>query len=406
MKIRTVITLIASVSVIWLSACDKNTQSGTVGANQAQAVQLATTDQSIAYLRAFGGDKIEIAKGMIHAADGGFVMAGWTTSKGAGGSDGYLVKINEDGNVVWDAAYGQADNDALYSVVQASDGGFVAAGKIENGAYKDKNMYVVKAAGDGHVIWEKTFGGVKDEEANYIVRTSDNGYVVAGLTASRGAGNADAWIVKLSSTGDILWDKAYGTPGNDYANAVLQTADGGYVFVGCTSENADIFVARLDAKGEMVWNKMIGTANYESGNCIIETADGSLVIGGVTQEKPEVMKVDAYIVKLSAKGDRIWSNAVRKDNSSSIVDIKPTADGGFVTCGTIVPGTKEEGNGNAYLLKFTDKGELQWSKSIGGPDIEYGNIVIPQNNMYVFTGYIGYIDPNKAGNFDIFYGKF
>jgi DNA replication initiation complex subunit (GINS family) len=406
MKIRMRLIVIISILIFGITGCDKNPQTSVPKKGQRVAQDLATTDKTIAFLKTFGGDMIDIAKDMIPTSDGGYIMAGYTTSIGAGGSDAYLVKINGKGDVTWDLAYGMKDNDTFWSVAETSDGGYIAAGKIENGADKDKNMYVVKVAGDGHAIWERSFGSIGEDEANNIIRTKDGGYIVVGLTNSKGAGSGDAWVVKLSKTGDLLWDQTFGTKENDFANAVIQTKDGGYAVTGFSGEKSDIFVVKLDAKGGMIWNKFIGTANYETGSSIIQADDGSLVVSGMTQEKPNV-KVDAFIVKLSTSGELVWSKAIRTDNFSSAMNIKQTPDGGYITCGTIVTGEETSGGGDIYFLKLTPNGELQWSKIIGGPDVEYGNVVVlGPGKMYVFAGYIGYRDPNKAGNFDILYGQF
>jgi hypothetical protein len=420
MKTTLIPSVLISLALVFALSCSKTTQSSQSDKSQ-DASQSKKSDTPL--IKTYGGSGIEIAKDMVRSEDGGFVLAGSTTSKGNGESDGYLVRIDSRGNMIWDAAFGGKNNEAFYGIAKASDHGYVACGKIETGTDKSRDLYIVKVDDAGKLVWEKNYGDAKEEEGNCIIPTSDKGYIIAGLTNSKGKGSGDAWIVKISQNGSIEWDRTFGSKSPDFANSITRTKDGGYAVAGFGGEKNDIFVAKLDSKGNAIWEKFIGTANYETANSIIETEDGSLVLSGMQQQKPNVMLVDALIVKLSPKGDVIWQKAVKSIESSntrksndavtanelaygSAMSIKQTQDKGFITCGTFSEQTKENGAGDLYFIKLKPNGDVEWKKTIGGPDVEYGNVIITEpGGTYAFAGYIGYRDKAKQGNFDMLFGR-
>jgi hypothetical protein len=153
-----------------------------------------------------GGE--DIANSIIQSSDGGYVVAGYTASFGAGGSDFYVVKLDSSGNAEWTKTIGGGSWDEARSIIQSSDGGYVVAGYTQSfGAGGD--MYVVKLDSSGNVVWTRTIGGSSNEVANSIIQSRDGGYVVAGYTRSFGAGSFDIYVVKLDSSGNIAVDKDY-----------------------------------------------------------------------------------------------------------------------------------------------------------------------------------------------------
>jgi hypothetical protein len=145
----------------------------------------------------------------------------------------------------------------------------------------------VKIDGSGNVQWTKTIGGSSDDFAYSIIQSSDGGYVVAGETNSFGAGSSDFWVVKLDSSGNVVWTKTIGWSSGDYANSIIQSSDGGYVVAGYTwsfgAGGPDFYVVKLDSSGNVIWTKTIGGSDHDEAYSIIQSSDGGYVVAGYTE---------------------------------------------------------------------------------------------------------------------------
>jgi hypothetical protein len=216
------------------------------------------------FAKTIGGSSDDEAWSIIQSSDGGYVVAGRTWSFGAGGRDIYLVKLDSSGNVQWTKTIGGSSYDEAWSIIQSSDGGYVVAGETRSFGAGNGDIYVVKLDSSGNVIWTKTIGGSDWDEAYSIIQSSDGGYVVAGETRSFGAGNGDIYVVKLDSSGNVIWTKTIGGSDWDEALSIIQSSDGGYVVAGRTRSfgagGLDMYVVKMDANGNVCFSENI--TNY------------------------------------------------------------------------------------------------------------------------------------------------
>jgi hypothetical protein len=190
------------------------------------------------------------------------------------------------------------------SLIQTSVGGYAIAGfTISFGAGRG-DAYVVKLDANGNLLWTKTIGGESDDWGNSLIQTSDGGYVIAGYTKSFGAGDWDVYVVKLDANGNLQWTKTIGGENEDLGSSLIQTSDGGYAIAGTTiyfgAGGWDVYVVKLDAKGNLQWTKTIGGKNEDGGSSIIQTSDGGYVIAGHTES---FGAGDVYLVKLDKNGN-------------------------------------------------------------------------------------------------------
>ena len=125
-------------------------------------------------------------------------------------------------------------NDASYAVQQTADGGYILAGYTQSYGAGRKDAWLVKTDSNGNELWNMSFGGASYDEALAVQPTPDDGYLFTGRTWSYGAGNADAWLLKTDSGGEELWNMTFGGTGYDDSRAIQQTADGGYILAGST----------------------------------------------------------------------------------------------------------------------------------------------------------------------------
>ncbi|MEA3505680.1 MAG: T9SS type A sorting domain-containing protein [Bacteroidota bacterium] len=185
------------------------------------------------WTKTYGGDSYDVAHCVNQTSDGGYILTGYTYSYGAGSSDMWLIKTDENGNMEWNNTFGDTEPEHGYSVVQ-SENEYIVAGYTKSYGEGDYDVWLVKTDSEGNEIWSKTYGGVEDDRSFSIQNTADNNFVVAGFTSSFGAGNYDMWLLKIDNAGDTLWTKTIGDDKLNRARSVVQTSDGGYILAGDT----------------------------------------------------------------------------------------------------------------------------------------------------------------------------
>ena len=304
------------------------------------------------WARIFGGDNDDETRYIHQTTDGGYIVAGVTESFGAGGSDIWVLKLSPSGEIEWQKTYGGTE---VYCVQQTSDGGYIVAGETSS------DIWVLKLFSNGDIEWQKTYGGSDSDYPRSIQQTSDGGYIVAGTTESFGAGGRDAWILKLSSSGEIEWQKTYGGNGSDNAASIQQTSDGGYIAAGYSSsftETYDFWVLKLSPNGEIEWQKTYGGNIARS---IQQTSDGGYILAG-WDSSFGAGGYDMWILKLSSNGDVEWQNAYGRDNDDEPYSIQQTTDGGYIVAGYTM---KTYPSRTIWVLKLSSSGEIEWQK-IGG----------------------------------------
>ena len=147
--------------------------------------------------KTLGGSGDDSAYSLQQTSDKGYILAGYTNSFGAGDSDFWLIKTDSNGNKEWDKTFGGSHFDRAYSVQQTSDGGYILAGYTYSFGAGKSDSWLIKTDPNGDKEWDKTFGGSEYDRAWSVQQTSDNGYILAGGTSSFGAGNEDFWLIKL-----------------------------------------------------------------------------------------------------------------------------------------------------------------------------------------------------------------
>jgi hypothetical protein len=203
----------------------------------------------------FGGTGWDEIYSIIQTKDGSFITTGCVWSKGAGRGDVRVAKLDKRGNLVWDKTFGGSENDETRSIVQTEDGGYVVAGFTVSEDTGDRDIWIIKLDKEGNKVWDRTFGGTSEDWANSIIQGKNGNYIVSGWTKSICTGKTDVWIVKLDKRGNLVWDKTFGGSENDEAHSIIQNDDGGYAVVGWTKSkgtgNADVWVIKLDENGNL-----------------------------------------------------------------------------------------------------------------------------------------------------------
>ena len=257
------------------------------------------------WYQTFGGEAYDIAYAVQQTTDGGYIIAGSTNSFGAGDYDFYLVKTDGEGNEEWSRTFGGVETDQASSVQQTADGGYIIAGRTESFGAGDWDAYLVKTDEEGNEEWYQTFGGEEYDAVYSVQQTADGGYIIAGYTESFGAGGWDAYLVKTDGEGNEEWYQTFGGEEYDAVYSVQQTADGGYIIAGDTTSfgagSSDAYLVKTDEEGNEEWYRTFGGVALDAAFSVQQTADGGYIIAGRT-ESFGAGSNDAYLVKTDGEG--------------------------------------------------------------------------------------------------------
>jgi uncharacterized delta-60 repeat protein len=338
----------------------------------------------VTWQKTYGGTGDDEAYSVQQTSDGGYIVAGWTTSFGAGASDAWILKLNSTGDVTWQKTYGGTGNDYAYSIQQTSDGGYIVAGATNSFGAGEWDFWVLKLNSTGGVTWQKTYGGTNSDLAESVQQTSDGGYIVAGMTRSFGGGSYDIWVLKLNSTGGVSWQKTYGGTGDDEAYSVQQTSDGGYIVAGSTNSfgagGYDFWVLKLNSTGGVTWQKTYGGTSNEFARSVRQTSDeGYIVVGGTSSFGAG--GVDIWVLKLNSTGGVSWQKTYGGTGDDMAYSVQQTSDGGY-----ILPGTTNSfgaGGYDIWVLKLNSTGSIVFDGGIGASTTTTN--VVPSNTSATVT---------------------
>ena len=252
---------------------------------------------AVTFAKTYGGTNDDWASSVQRTYDGGYILAGYTRSFGAGWSDIFLIKTDAFGNVIWAKTFGGTSIDGAFSVQQTSDGGYIVAGSTYSFSVGLNDIFLIKTDAFGNVIWAKTYGGTNYDEAYSVQQTYDGGYIVAGMTNSFGAGGYDAFLIKTDANGNIQWAKTFGGTNLDSASSVQQTLDGGYIVTGYTRSfgvgDYDVFLMKTYANGNIgscsTVQDVIPTVNTASPTVNIPSPSVSSLIPAIDFPYPAVI---------------------------------------------------------------------------------------------------------------------
>jgi hypothetical protein len=234
--------------------------------------------------RTYGGTEEDRASSLVATSDGGCAMAGFTRSFGAGENDFWLVKIDASGNVEWNQTYGGTDYDSASSLVVTSDGGYAIAGRTSSFGSGIQDCWLIKTDNYGNMEWDQTYGGLEDDSASSLVATSDGGYAIAGATNVFGDGNF--WLIKTDRHGNVEWNQTYTEPNSVWTWSLISTSDGGYAILGNTvssgAGSSDFWLVKTDAMGNTEWNRTYGGTEADYPYSLVEASDGGYALVGYT----------------------------------------------------------------------------------------------------------------------------
>jgi hypothetical protein len=308
--------------------------------------------------KTYGGSDDDRGFDLIQTSDGGFAVLGKSksndldVSENSGFDDFWISKLDSNGSISWEYSYGFAGSDTPNSIIQTQDNGYLLTGVLDVSASNGQgdryaavrqrhaggDYWAIKLNSSGLREWSNYYGGSFTDTAYDAIQTQDNGYIIIGssdstdVDVSNPNGGYDFWVIKISNTGTLVWEKTFGGSEIDEARAITSSNDGNYLIVGDTRSNdlnisqnagaADLWVIKITPEGSLLWEKTIGGTNFDVGRSISTTQDNGFLISGSSR----------------------------------------SSDGNLIT---------NKGLNDAWVLKIDSSGDIEWHKSIGGSETDF-----------------------------------
>lgn len=373
-----------------------------------------------------------------------------TYSKGL--SDMWIFETNLQGEIIWQKNFGGSWEDMIHKTLELPDATYLLAGtsysnisgdKTEN-SRGDRDLWIVKLDANNEIEWQKTYGGTGPEDLNDIIVTSDGGFLVSSHSTSPVSGDktmasygkSDLWVLKLDGSGAIEWQNSYGGDEYDSYSRIMETADGNFFIAASSSSGVsgnktspsrglgDYWIFEISPSGQIVWQKTIGGDNGDYLSDFENTPDGGYLLVGSSFSKISGEKTiasrgsdDVWLVKIDKVGNLEWQKVYGGNSTDIPEDISRSPDSGY-WIGAIsfsdVGSEKSEphvGNGDHWMFKISDTGEMCWDKTIGGADRDQPNTGFTDlDDNYIMGGWSnsnasGDKSEDAIGDYDIWITK-
>ncbi len=404
---------------------------------------LSTTAQPfIEFQKSYGGSESEGATGGIRNQIGGYTLVGSTVStdgqvtgyhpgacpNGFACEDIWVVNTDSLGNIIWEHCYGGSGEDYPTSIAPTMDGGSIICSSTEsidgdvtgNIGVGSQASWIIKLNALGALQWEKCIGFSHYDYPFDIIATFDGGYVFCGDANHSGATNA--WVVKLDSAGNVLWSREYGGSGDEWAWSIIQTYDSGYAFIGRTWSYdlqlsgsghhgwSDYMLARLDPNGNLLWAKCFGGSSYEEGYDLKQTPDSGFILVGHTGSRDGQVSfnhdssyADIWVVKTDKVGNLEWEKSIGGSELDYGVSVLVLADSSYLVSGHVTSwdgdAITNHGGFDFLLTKLDYSGQLIWSQCYGGAGSDAnGGIIEAGQNRWMMYGSSSHNSGDVSGN--------
>lgn len=385
------------------------------GSDNNAANNITNQNTEIQKIFTLGGTKNESGQSVVKTPDGGYAVLGYTQSmdldvlnKSNNSYDYWLIKFDAFGNQEWQKVYGGSDDDRGQEIINTSDGGYAIIGSSKsqdgdvslNSGFND--FWVLKISNSGNLIWEKSFGYSGSDNGFSIIQTQDNGYLITGVidvTSSDGQGNnrlninrhagGDYWVIKINSVGNLQWSRYFGGSFTDTSYALSETQTGNFIIVGSSdSDDIDInnnkgsydfWVLKISSSGELIWEKSFGGSEIDEARDITITENGDfLIVGDSRSVDTDILynngAADIWIIKINVDGQLIWEKTYGGTSFDGVQSIQKTLNNYYIVAGNSrssdVNLENNNGQNDAWFFKIDSQGVLKWQNSVGGSDID------------------------------------
>ena len=346
--------------------------------------------------KTYGDAGNEGAFAAVAPANGGLTLGGGTTSKGAGKSDFWLLRVDESGKTAWDQTYGGTDGEEIHALLATADSGYLLLGPTASFGAGNADFWLVRTNASGDKLWDQTYGGSDEDEPFALLELNDGGLALFGSTASQGAGSKDGWMVLTDLAGKKKADYTFGnTKWEVFWNAVL--VSDGIVASGYAADldpgpvGADFWLVKTNASGQKLWDKTYDGGGDDAPGGLIALADGFLLAG----YKSPAGNYDAWIVRTDSSGNELWSRSYGGPLHDIAWNAAALTDGFVLTGGNVSKGAGGEGG---WIMRTDVLGNVLWDRVANAPNAEFRTAAIVGSR--IVAG--GWTASSKSGLTDAF----
>lgn len=407
-------------------------------------------EPQIIFDKTLGSINDDILLSSVQTSDGGFLLAGGTaiyqTPSGDdlhGLSNGILIKIDKDGNQLWEKIFGGEGNDDLHEIIEAVDGGYILAGSSKSEAgtgnktsplHSTGDYWIIKIDDQGNKIWERSYGEGSVNVLQKIILTQDGNYMLAGSSRDNDQINTDKfnddfWLVKIDRLGNKIWGRTYGGNAIDFLESITATSDGGYIMGGRSQSDVsgdktegnfgpyrhdDYWIVKINMEGTVEWDKTFGGETGDVPTAIVEVEHGYL-IGGHSYSTSSGNKTtelintsgtnnttDLWFVKVDAVGNHEWQKRIGGDGVDVLNSMKRTPDGNFVLFASswsnigFEKSSGNQGGADMWILKINEQADVLWDVTLGGTSEDQAFTGLPLSDSLFFL--VGYSNSDISGD--------
>jgi len=362
-----------------------------------KATYLSAQEPNVIWLNLYGGEGyestywVEEVSSIDNRGETGFIMVGCTHPFDAGYyNDIYLIKTDYRGIVEWERVYGGEYHDIGYCVKQTVDGGFIVCGGVWDIDTYESDGFLMKTGAYGDTIWTAEFGGLRSEALFEVCPLSDGGYIAAGFVEEPDGYHTNIYLVRTDANGHLLWSREYGQTGYiDHAESIQPASDGGFVLCGwmnCVGTGYDVQFIKVDSQGHIEWTRYFGGDRYDQGFSVARTIDGGYVLAGHKTVDDLNNNYDFYLVKTSSDGFVEWERTYGGTGGDRAYSVRQTVDGGYIISGASE--SFNQGGNDIYVVKTDNDGNLEWHDIFGDYSDEIGECIRPiSDGNFVVTGH-------------------
>ena len=369
-------------------------------------IEYQIPERDTAWTKTYGGSSAEGARAISPTSDGGYIIVGYTFSFGAGYADIYVVKLDGGGNMEWSQTYGGPGWEYGNAIAETPDGGYIIAGYTTSLGAGGRDIYLVKTDKAGNQIWAQAYGGEGLDMAEFVAVTPEGEIIVAGYTEFFGVGENDIYLLKVDSQGDQIWANTFGGEAAEMGMTVIVNNAGDYVVAGATgsfdAHNRDFYLLSINSEGKQNWSHLYGYGEflpYEWGNQVIQTSDGGYLLAGNSNVSTQLGAgelMNMYLVKTDPSGEEVWTRYIGRGQGYDYANaVRETKDGGFLVVGTTKSGSD---NNDIYLVKVSTEGNVLWKKSFGDFGSEWATDLTITDDGEILI--VGHTNSFGAGSFD------
>jgi hypothetical protein len=323
--------------------------------------------------KTYGGSLDEKGADILATQDGGFVVTGYASSSDGdvsqnfGNQDFWVTKLNSSGNITWEKSFGFNGSDRAYAIIQTQDSGYLISGVLDvtasagqgntrqnsNQAHAGGDYWAVKLDASGNQEWTKYFGGNLSDDPFGVVETNSGNFILVGASdsadvdISNNKGSYDFWVVSISSTGSLIWEKNFGGTQIDEAHGIVKTTDNNFIIVGNTRSDdtdisanfgdSDLWLVKIDESGNLIWEKSMGGASFDTASNISKSNNGYLISGSSRSENGFIStnygQNDALVVNIDENGEVLWLKTIGGSEFDFAYDVTQLNDGSIIAVG-------------------------------------------------------------------------